>query len=240
MDDKSTIEAQRKFYDSRWRQHGFANRAKLMRCVGILEALVSLRLDEPRILDLGAGSGWMAGILGNFGPTTAVELSVVAVEQAAKRYPYVQFIASDIMSWDYPSTFFDVVVSQEVIEHVEDQKKYLSVAHGSLRRGGYLILTTPNARTFYAMARSVRASWSNQPLENLLMPAELKALLVPQFELLRFSTVISGHGSSGIYRYVNSTRLKRLFERCGLFPVFDRCRLAAGFGLHSVVIATKR
>lgn len=179
----SAIDLQRQFYNDRWHDFTFANRLKLERCIAILEALRSTRIREPRIIDLGCGSGWLASILGVFGPTTAVDLSDVAIDEAQKRYSHVNFYQADIMNWEYPEEAFDIAVSQEVIEHVEDQDRYLRIARGLLRTGGFLILTTPNARTFYALPEEVRKAWSNQPIENWISIAELRKLLKPHFDM---------------------------------------------------------
>src|SRR5688572_30096113 len=116
------------FYDERWAKFQYANGPKLIRAIAILEALANLRLRAPNMLDLGCGIGWLTGILSQFGPTMGVELSGLAVEEATKRYPLAQFVQADILNWDYPKNTFDVVVSQEVLEHLDDQQKYLNIA----------------------------------------------------------------------------------------------------------------
>jgi 2-polyprenyl-3-methyl-5-hydroxy-6-metoxy-1,4-benzoquinol methylase len=75
-----------------------------------------------------------------------VELSPEAVELAQRRYPSAQFICAHAAVWEPNLGWFDVVVSQEVIEHKRGQPKYLSVVRKALRQGGYLLMTTPNLR----------------------------------------------------------------------------------------------
>lgn len=236
----SAIDLQRQFYNDRWHDFTFANRLKLERCIAILEALRSTRIREPRIIDLGCGSGWLASILGVFGPTTAVDLSDVAIDEAQKRYSHVNFYQADIMNWEYPEEAFDIAVSQEVIEYVEDQDRYLRIARGLLRTGGFLILTTPNARTFYALPEEVRKAWSNQPIENWISIAELRKLLKPHFDILHISTIIPGYGVKGSYRFVNSQRFYHVLKLLRLHNTFDWARLKAGYGLHTIAVAQKR
>jgi 2-polyprenyl-3-methyl-5-hydroxy-6-metoxy-1,4-benzoquinol methylase len=233
------LDRQVAFYDQRWSDFTYANRLKLERCRSILSALAATRLFEPRIVDLGCGAGWLAGIVGNFGPTTGVDLSHQAVAEAAVKYPYVNFIQADILNWKYPKGSFDLVVSQEIIEHVKDQKGYIKVAHGLLREGGYLVLTTPNARIMQAMPEQARTAWSNQPIEDWLTISELKSLLKGRFEIVSLTTIILNLGSGGLYRVVNSERLRGALARLGLLGVFNFLRSSLGFGLHIVIVGKK-
>src|SRR5882762_539508 len=166
---------QKDYYDQRWAQEEFVNALQASRCAAIVGGLAYLDLAKPRILDLGCGSGWLSAVLAQFGPTTGVDLSDYAVREASKRYPWVRFHAANILEWKEGSQLgeFDIVVSQEVIEHVPDQMEYLKIAFNFLRDGGFLLLTTPNARTFAAMQEQLRRSWSDQPLEDILTRKQL-------------------------------------------------------------------
>jgi 2-polyprenyl-3-methyl-5-hydroxy-6-metoxy-1,4-benzoquinol methylase len=239
MSAKTVLGKQAAFYDQRWSDFAYANRLKLERCRSILSALASTKLFEPRIVDLGCGAGWLAGVVGNFGPTTGVDLSHQAVAEAAVRYPYVQFIQADILNWKYPKNSFDLVISQEIIEHVNDQRGYIEVAHGLLDEGGYLILTTPNARTMHAMPEEARKAWSNQPIENWLTISQLRSLLEERFEIISLTTIIRNSGTKGLYRVVNSHRLKGFFAKLGLAGVFNSLPCLLGYGLHIVVVGKK-
>ncbi len=135
--DTST-EEQRKYYNERWRESGYINRLKLERCIAILESLKSLPVTEPSIIDLGCGTGWLSSILAHVGPTVGVDLSDLAIESAKRNYPFVKFIQADIQNWDYSGLgSFDVVVSQEVIEHFNDQQQHLRLISELLRAQGY-------------------------------------------------------------------------------------------------------
>lgn len=228
------IQSQQEFYNERWSRFTFANRTKLVRCAAILDRFANLKLHEPRIIDLGCGSGWLAGILGNFGPTVGVELSSVAVERAARKYPYVQFIQTDILEWQCPQEGFDVVVSQEVLEHVPDQAKYLDVVWRLLKPGGHLILTTPNAR----ICRALRKEEDQQPLEEWITLRELRGLL-SRFEGVHISTIFPVYGVKKWQMIANSTLIKRIARRLGLGRALDRIQCRCGWGMHAVAVARK-
>jgi 2-polyprenyl-3-methyl-5-hydroxy-6-metoxy-1,4-benzoquinol methylase len=237
----SLLETQKDYYDQRWAREEFANALQASRCSAILGGLACLQLPKPNILDLGCGTGWLSAVLAQFGPTTGVDLSDYAVREASKRYPWVRFYAANILEWKEGLQLgeFDIVVSQEVIEHVPDQKKYLEMAANLLRDGGFLLLTTPNARTFAAMNEEFRRSWSDQPLENLLTPKELTEMIRSLFDVLEVTTIVPGFGEKGPYRIASSYKLGRILASLGLKRIFDATCLRVGSGLHTFVLAKK-
>lgn len=48
-----------------------------------------------------------------------------------------------------PSNMFDFVISFQVIEHIENDQLFISEAHRVLKKGGILLLTTPNRMTSF-------------------------------------------------------------------------------------------
>lgn len=237
MDTVPSIELQRAFYDDRWSQETYAVHVKLQRCVAILNCLEGLQLTSPKMLDLGCGTGWLTSILGRFGPTTGVDLSPVAIQKAQALYPDVRFMAADLSSETINETY-DVIVSHEVIEHLEDQKYYLNLVARFLNPGGYLILTTPNAWNLEHW--KPEALTELQPVENWLTRRKLKFLLKPQFCIVRLTTIILGYGSLGIFRIVNSTKLAAILRAFRMLEWYERVLQRIGFGLHLIVVARRR
>jgi len=234
------LTTQKEYYDRRWAQEKFINSLQASRCAAILGVIAHLDISRPRLLDLGCGSGWLSAILGQLGPTVGVDLSDYAATEARKVYPWVEFHAANIFQWEGASQLgqFDVVVSQEVIEHVSDKRAYLRIAFDFLKDGGVLIMTTPNARTFAAMQDELRRSWSDQPLEDLLTSQALIQMLRGLFEIVDVTTIIPG-GYKGLHRILNSPRLRRILQALRLNRAFEATCLRAGFGLHILAVAKK-
>jgi 2-polyprenyl-3-methyl-5-hydroxy-6-metoxy-1,4-benzoquinol methylase len=236
---KPDKKSQARYYDERFAGFSYPNSLQLERALSILEALRSTDIDSPRILDFGCGPGWLSNILATFGPTVGIDLSPEAIVSAKERYRGVEFQAVDIFHWDYSAGAFDVVISQEVLEHVEDQARYIDMAHELLRPGGYLILTTPNAESMLAMPEEKRKAWTNQPLENWVTRRELRALLRRRFINIRMTTITFGMGSKGSYQLINSTKFRSILTRIGLGNFHDAFRAHFGYGLHIVAVAHK-
>jgi 2-polyprenyl-3-methyl-5-hydroxy-6-metoxy-1,4-benzoquinol methylase len=239
MEVNPHISEQRSFYDQRWSGFTYINRPKLLRSIAILDAIASTKIIEPKILELGCGTGWFTGVLGNLGPSVGVDLSEVAIGGARERYPHVKFLPIDISEWEYPKSAFDIVVSHEVLEHVEDQEAYLDMAHGLLRSGGYLILTTPNKDAVLAYPDDAIAARDLQPIEKWLTIKQLKAMMASRFVEVSITTVIPGTGVKGAYRIIGSPITRGIMRRTGAIWLYDRFVLKLGFGLHILAIARK-
>jgi|GraSoiStandDraft_41_1057321.scaffolds.fasta_scaffold03472_12 2-polyprenyl-3-methyl-5-hydroxy-6-metoxy-1,4-benzoquinol methylase len=233
------IDAQTAYYNSRWSGYGFGNALELQRCAAILDHLVATGFLRPRICDLGCGSGWLAGILGIFGETTGVDLSDVAARAASERFPHVHFEAANIFEWRHPLAYFDVVVSQEVLEHVEDQARYLQIANDLLKPGGYLIITTPNAKAFHAAPLAKQKAWSNQPIENWVDARQLRYLLSVCFRHIEITSIIPSFADSGFHRVANSFKVQRFLDAFGLGRPWRTLMYRCGYGLHLVALARK-
>ena len=239
MHAKPNIEQQEGYYTERWNQFAFANKLDLARITAVLETLQRIDfVTPPAICDLGCGAGWATSILGHFGKTTGVDLSDTSL--ASERYPNAEFLSANILEWDGPKGTFDVVVSIEVIEHIEKplQAKYVQIAHDLLRPGGHFIITTPNGKTMCAMAKGGR-EWSNQPLEEWLTASELRTVLGTSFDVRDVRSFILGHGVRGSFRIVNSPKVARLFGAIGARSAWENVGLRGMYGLHLVAHAQK-
>jgi 2-polyprenyl-3-methyl-5-hydroxy-6-metoxy-1,4-benzoquinol methylase len=226
------------FYSDWWSRQGFANSMQATRCASIIGLLASLELDRPRILDMGCGTGWLTSILSEFGESVGVDL---APEAARKRHPHIQFIGADITNWESELDRFDVVVSQEVIEHVDDQAGLVSAVHALLKPRGYLILSTPNARITSHGPDGWKRRFRHQPVENHLTLTQLQRLVSSSFNILRTRTVLLETGGSTLPRLLSSCKLRNVIKYLHVEDVYEQVVLdKLGFGLHIVLLAQAR
>ena len=236
------IEAQRAFYDKRWADAAYANLWQLERALAVLDGLRMIRKRTPRILDLGCGTGWLTSILGRFGPTVGVDLSPLAIRRAQALYPDIRFVAGDLFDVELPSQSFDIVVSVQVIDHMDDQVRFMELVARLLSPGGHLILITTNARnvSYWTPERFERFAGGLQPIERWLTPGRLRSLLEPYFHTRRMWTILPFLGDRGACRLFGSTKLATTLDALGLLGVYQRALLHAGLGLVVASVAERR
>jgi SAM-dependent methyltransferase len=97
---------------------------------------------SPRILDAGCGSGRNMVELGRRGPVTGIELSETSVALARERHAG-EVVAGSVLEMPFAEDSFDLAVSLDVIEHLEDDLGALRELRRTVAPGGALLVTVP-------------------------------------------------------------------------------------------------
>jgi len=95
-----------------------------------------------RILDAGCGSGRNMVDLARRGSVTGVELSEPSVALARER-GVGEVIAGSVLELPFPDGSFELIVSLDVIEHLEDDLGALREFRRATAPGGALLITVP-------------------------------------------------------------------------------------------------
>jgi len=99
------------------------------------------------ILDIACGSGYGASFLKKRGAKTVVggDVHEDAIEYAKMRHEEeLYFLRLDAMHLPFSKNTFDVIVSFETIEHLKDNRRFLSVCKEVLKKDGFFVCSTPN------------------------------------------------------------------------------------------------
>ena len=136
----------------------------------ILDALSS---GHERVLDAGCGAGEYVAALNARGvDTVGLEFSSEKVGQWRALHPGDdRVIEGDIGAMPYPNNSFDLVIMNEVIEHVPNEKRALAEVARVLRSRGRLLILAPNRRyPFETHGVDTRAGRRISPSRTLGLP----------------------------------------------------------------------
>lgn len=106
--------------------------------------LRELGRKDLNILEVGCGSGWFCNELSVYGKVHGTDLSVNVLQRSQKKWPHIQFSAGDFFNLPFEKNSFDLVVTLEVLAHVENQQLFLCRISELLKDEGLLFLATQN------------------------------------------------------------------------------------------------
>ena len=115
----------------------------------VFELITAQDIRSKRILDIGAGRGFMVQLLGNhvrsLGGVTSEVLS--ACDLYPEYFVYDEVVCEKmefVHVLPFAGGSFDVVYAIEVIEHLRNPYDFISEMHRVAKPGGMAIVTTPN------------------------------------------------------------------------------------------------
>lgn len=136
----------------------------------LLPALVN-QLDwlfpakKASILDIGCGNGYVSNQTAELGhAVTGIDASLDGIEIARQAFPNVRFIHTSLYDPDFLSQVgqgYDCVVSLEVLEHLMSPRRLFEEGFRALKKGGYLILSTPYHGYLKNLVLSLINGWDN-------------------------------------------------------------------------------
>lgn len=136
------------------------------------------------VLDIACGEGYGSAMLARVAASVAgVDIDEPTIEKAREAYPAenLGFERGTCEAIPYKRDSFDVVVSFETIEHIEEQASFLREVRRVLRPGGVLICSTPDKGVYKA------GQEPNPYHKRELTREEFELLLSSKFENVRMS-----------------------------------------------------
>jgi SAM-dependent methyltransferase len=143
---------------------GFANQIKF-------ENLIK---ENKKVLDFGCGGGYLLSTFKNI-ERYGVEINPIAKDEAIKN----NIIVFD-SSQKLPSEYFDLIISNNSLEHTHNPLLELKELYRSLKKGGMICLVVPLDSINYKYKENDidfhLYSWSPMNLGNLLITANFKVI----------------------------------------------------------------
>lgn len=184
-----------------------------------------------RVLETACGAGYGTQMLARQAAwVVGADYSSIAVAHARSTYPApnLSFALMDCHKLAFQSANFDVVVSLEVFEHLEDSRTYLRECARVLRPGGRLILSTPNRDTWDIHMDSIRLEYEFHI--NMVNLGDLQRALRADFA----SCEIYGQRRTGSRLYGTLRALDVFNLRLRLFSPQRRQQLQQSLGVAPI------
>jgi SAM-dependent methyltransferase len=166
-------------------------------------------LRAGRVLDFGSGSGYGAASLAD---ESAAVVGVDRVPPDTANRGRVRFVRADLRASPFADAAFDLVVSFQVIEHLDDSGDYLDAIARAVAPGGTVLITTPNRLT---------SDGENPFHVNEYVAQELGDVLRARFAAVE----MLGIGATGEVQRYYEARLARIRAIVRLDPLRLRRRL---------------
>jgi SAM-dependent methyltransferase len=138
-----------------------------------------------RVLDLACGEGYGSALLACMAAqVTGVDVSPQAVRHASETYvalPNLRFVEGSCSRIPLPDESIDLAVSFETLEHIEEQREFLTELARVLAPGGLLLLSCPNKAEY-----SDRRGFANEFHVKELYRDELATLVGAHFPAIEW------------------------------------------------------
>ncbi|MFA5776877.1 MAG: class I SAM-dependent methyltransferase [Parcubacteria group bacterium] len=112
-----------------------------------LKAKKLLNTKEPKILDVGCGEGYITYEIKNLfekADVFGIDKSGIAINKARSIFKEISFISCDAMNIPMQNEYFDIVICNNIIEHVDNPDGLLNEVSRKMKKGGYIIISTPS------------------------------------------------------------------------------------------------
>ncbi|MFB0524154.1 MAG: class I SAM-dependent methyltransferase [Phycisphaerae bacterium] len=108
--------------------------------------------DGKRILEIGCGIRGITPYISTCAEYVGIDLSKEAISKATRQFsgkPGFSFAVMDAQDLKFPDCSFDIIVAQEVIEHLPCIERAFGEIYRVLRPGGQVVITSPNRNSLH-------------------------------------------------------------------------------------------
>lgn len=124
-------------------------------------------LSGKSVLDVGCGSGWSSFFISQAAKKViGLDLHKLGYEPVTS--PNLEFKTGSAEHLEFGDESFDVVSTNECLEHVPHPEVALSEFDRVLKRGGYVVISGPNLLSLFQSVRGLTSYvWKNRPLSTI-------------------------------------------------------------------------
>lgn len=129
------------------------NKYDLNKRLNLFSSLLSVEdVQGKQMLDAGCGTGWFSKMAVEMGiDVTALDVGENLLAEVKKKCN-CRCVEGNVLDLKFPDESFDIVLSTEVIEHTVSPQRAITEMYRVLKKGGILILSTPNKAWHFSVA----------------------------------------------------------------------------------------
>ena len=153
-----------------------------------------LATNDPRILDVGCGTGANLEMLSHFGAAEGVDVSPEALAFCRER-GLQNVRQGEAEHLPYDDCSFDLVTGLDVVEHLDDDLAGLREMRRVLRPGGYVLLFVPAFMLLWGVQDDIshhRRRYTRAGLERVVRSAGLKIERISYANIIFFAPILLG------------------------------------------------
>ena len=212
---------------------GFSHRDKAVSFYSFVRA-AALRTEATRILDFGAGSGayfereaaedgslWRAELMNL--RNTGAHVVACDIDPAVRRHPCSdeQVVVTAGAPLPFADESFDVIVSFNTFEHIEDPAFTATELLRVLRPGGYVCASTPSRYGYVALAASLVPNRLHAAVLRRIQPRRRTVDVFPTFYRLNTPAELRRHfRGCEVWHYHHSSEPAYTFDRLWIYRAF--------------------
>lgn len=189
-----------------------------------------------KVLEIGCGTGAFRVNLTKKNEYWGVELVTSEAELAKSRLDRVLNGYFSDKSSEIPNSYFDLVICNDVIEHIDDYEKFLIDIKSKMTKDAYLVVSTPNVRHMQCLYHLiVKKDWQYQDhgvLDRTHLRFFTKKSLIRLIGKSGFE-ISSIEGINSVYQGVGFTRKILLFMAAS---ILGQDTLYLQFGLNAKIM----
>nr|MDO8135789.1 class I SAM-dependent methyltransferase [Candidatus Njordarchaeum guaymaensis] len=101
-----------------------------------------------KLLDLGCGEGFFLEEAERYYETQGADISEYAIKNAKKRRKTTRLCVKDVKHLDFPPKQFNIIVSFDLMEHIDRPLITIKQCNNILKDRGILLISVPNLQSF--------------------------------------------------------------------------------------------
>lgn len=118
-------------------------------------------VENKQVLDIACGEGYGSNLLiEKASAVTGVDIDPKTIERAQRKYnnSKLNFLTGDVRNIPCTDNIFDIVISFETLEHIEEHNEMMAEIKRVLKPDGLLIISTPD-KYFHSDAKTIKSKF---------------------------------------------------------------------------------